>query len=317
MGDAADLAIEAGEDYYHMHLTGECDQFEECQYCRDEEKRMKELVMLAHEEEKHGHKMTYPAYIQPKLDGVRCIAIKEQNNVKLFTRSSEEITSCPHLYYPLQQIMQNGDVLDGELYHHEAGFDRLSGDVRSKDNRNTDYVQYWIYDHPVVLDDKKYNQQERVAQLQQYVDNGTLNVHPLMHVPTFVVNDREHVMRGLEYFMEQGYEGCMIRNATATYGFGKRSPNLLKVKKFYEQEFEIADVIEGKGKLEGAAGSFVCKMDNGKTFKCKLATTEDQLRSLWTDRASCIGRKLTVKYQELTKTGTPRFPTGKGIRWDV
>ena len=277
---------------------------------------MKEIVMLAHDEEKHGHKMTYPAYVQPKLDGIRCIAIKEQNVVKLYTRTGEEITSCPHLYYPLNQVMDNGDVLDGELYHHDVDFDRLSGDVRSQDGRNNDYVQYHIYDHPVVMGDKKYNQVERVTQIQQYKDNNKL-VNPLYQVETFVVNNREHALRGLEYYMSQGYEGVMIRSTDATYDFGKRSTNLLKVKKFYEEEYKIIDIVEGKGKLAGHVGSFVCEMEDGQTFKCKLGGEQAELKRLFENRDESIGKLLTVKYQEKTAKGKPRFPTGKGIRWDV
>lgn len=276
---------------------------------------MKHKPMLAQDYEKHGHKITYPAYVQPKLDGFRCVAIKEDNDVVLYTRSGNVINSVPHINAVLNQLLSSGDVLDGELYNHNVSFDKLSGDLRSEDGRCTQYIQYHIYDHPVVLNDRDYRQHERFQQLQQYADNGKL-INPLALVETYTVKDEEHMLRGLEYYMEKGYEGVMVRCPNGTYGFGKRSNDLQKVKKFYEEEYKIVDILEGKGKLEGAVGSFVCEMEDGQTFKAKLATTEDNLKRLWQDKERCIGAQLTVKYQEKTKTGKPRFPVGKDIRWD-
>ena len=278
-------------------------------------KKLDKVAMLAHDYEKHGHKINYPAFIQPKLDGIRCIAIRDDAGVSLFTRSGESINSVPHIVEALKGIMSNGDVLDGELYNHDAGFDKLSGDIRSQDNRDTRYIEYHIYDHPVVLNDRDYKQHERVIQLQQYQDNGKM-IKPLALVETFSVSDEEDMKKGLEYYISEGYEGVMVRCPNGTYGFGKRSNQLQKVKKFFEDEYEILDMVEGKGKLAGHVGKFVCKMADGKEFSCTCPGDYSQKKKFFEEWPSSKGAMLTVKYQELTKSGTPRFGTGKGIRWD-
>lgn len=269
--------------------------------------------MLAHDYEKQGHKITYPAFIQPKLDGIRCVAVKSRSHVDLYFRSGDLIMSVPHINAALTKLMTNGDVLDGELYNHEAGFDKLSGDIRSKDGRGNDYVEFHVYDHPIVLGDKGYSQHERVTQLKQYRDNDQLT-GCLQFVDTYMVEDEEHMKRGLEYYMSKGYEGVMVRSVDGTYE-SKRSFHLQKVKKFYEEEYEIIDIIEGKGKLQGHVGSFVCKIGED-TFKAKMGGDQSELERLFENPGECIGKFLTVKYQEKTKAGKPRFPTGKGIRYD-
>lgn len=277
---------------------------------------MKHKPMLAQDYDKHGHKINYPAYIQPKLDGIRCVAVKEDGEVVLYTRSGETLNSVPHIQKACNALMTNGDVLDGELYHHDAGFDKLSGDIRSQDGRDTKYIQYHIYDHPVILNDRDYKQHERVMQLQQYQDNGQL-IHPLALVETFNVSDEQDMKKGLEYYIDQGYEGVMIRCPNGTYGFGKRSNHLQKVKKFFEAEYRIVDMVEGKGKLAGHVGKFVVQDTDGKSFSCTCPGDFAKKKRFFDEWPSSKGALLTVKFQEFTKSGTPRFGTGKGIRWDI
>lgn len=272
--------------------------------------------MLAKSYEKDGHKIQYPAFIQPKLDGFRCVAVKHEGHVTLYLRSGDVIDTVPHINRALNALMTNGDVLDGELYKHGIPFDQLSGDLRAQDGRNTSYVEYHIYDHPIVLNDRDYKQHERFIQLRQYRDNNML-IAPLAYVDTWAVYNEERMLAGLEYYLAKGYEGVMVRDMHGLYGFGKRSDSLQKVKKFYEEEYRIIDIIEGKGKLKGHVGSFVCDLGNGKTVKAKMGGDQAELKRMFENPDTCIGHMLTVKFQEKTKNGIPRFPVGKALRWDT
>jgi DNA ligase-1 len=116
-------------------------------------------------------------------------------------------------------------------------------------------------------------------------------------------------------FMEQNYEGAMVRNALGTYK-NKRSYDLQKVKEFDDAEFQIVDVEEGRGSMKGHA-IFVCQAPNGETFNCKMKGDLDNLATIWESKDDYIGNQLTVQYQGLSQYGIPRFPVGVRVREDV
>jgi DNA ligase-1 len=99
----------------------------------------------------------------------------------------------------------------------------------------------------------------------------------------------------------------MLRKPESLY-IGARSDTLLKVKSFTDDEAKVIEhATQGQGKYKDMAGSLVCVMRNGKRFKVGSGLTDQ-------DRANppAVGSIITVRYQELTKAGVPRFPTYVG-----
>ena len=92
------------------------------------------------------------------------------------------------------------------------------------------------------------------------------------------------------------------------------SMDLQKVKDFLDDEFDIVDIEEGRGKLAGHVGAFICKMSDGKTFKAKMSGDTEHLKDYFENHQRWSGMRLTVQYQGLTSYGIPRFPVGKAIR---
>jgi DNA ligase-1 len=136
---------------------------------------------------------------------------------------------------------------------------------------------------------------------------------PIKLVETVVVNDEVELDAAYERFKAEGYEGAMVRNLNSPYEY-KRSNHLQKMKEFQDAEFKIIGVEEGRGKLQGHAGAFVCATKNGAEFKAKMAGETSKLKEYWDNQEGCIGKKLTVKFQGLTSGDVPRFPVGKAIR---
>src|SRR5690606_16103633 len=94
-----------------------------------------------------------------------------------------------------------------------------------------------------------------------------------------------------------------------------RTNDLIKVVAYQDDEFTIVGVEEGKGKLKGHVGAFVCETIEGQRFKAKLDGDTKLLKKYFENQKSCIGKLLTVKYRGMTtKNNVPRFPVGKAIR---
>jgi len=107
----------------------------------------------------------------------------------------------------------------------------------------------------------------------------------------------------------------MIRNLDSPY-VNKRSADLIKVKQMDDAEYEIVAVEEGRGRLTGR-GIFVCATPGGDRFRCKLVGNLDNLVVFLERPQDYIGRMLTVKFQEITANGMPRFPVGMRLREDI
>lgn len=268
------------------------------------------VPMLAHKFSDHAHKIKYPCYAQPKLDGIRCIAILKDGKCTLWSRTRKRITGVPHIARQIENTFKDDIVLDGELYNHDYkyNFEKIVSVVRQeKPTEGHEVVQYHIYD---VVNTQEF--QDRSAYLGDFISNSQNG--PLHRVETSIVTEESEVMPYFEAFRKQGYEGAMLRNKVSKY-VNKRSYDLLKVKEFDDAEFDIIGIEEGRGKLAGHVGAFKCRMANGNEFLAKMAGELTNLKIYFEDHSLWKGKKLTVKYQGLTgANGVPRFPIGVVIR---
>lgn len=291
------------------------------------------LPMLAQGFEKNAKRhLKYPCYVQPKLDGLRCIATKNNKGVQLWFRSGKEITTMGHIVDDLDLIMKVGDIFDGELYIHGEDFNSFTGAIRANKNLNpgiTEKIKYHIYDYPRIDGLEEYNTYwDRKKRFKALYTNNT----SIINVKTESVDNFEQAMEIYKQFINEGYEGIMFRNIDMAYE-QKRSYSLLKYKEFIDDEFIIIRAEEGKGLLEGHVGSFICKIEpnrilkdiGGKTvkfgntegrIKAKMEGKFDFLKHLFENPKEYIGKPLTIKYQNLSKDNIPRFPVGKTIRFD-
>ncbi len=279
------------------------------------------MPMLAQSHDKHGHKIAYPAYIQPKLDGIRCFIHVDGENVKLVSRTGKEFVSLGHIADAVSELVSvmgksvGSFILDGELYNHQFKEDfqgLVSAIKRDKPSENTHLVQFHCYDY--VAEGRDF--EDRIVELQ-HMDQWLEDVDAIQIVPTFGVDNLDGVVEQNASWLEDGYEGSMIRNAKGGYQPNKRSPNLQKYKSFLDAEFEIVGAYENKGKMEGQC-TFTCVTEDGTEFGCKPMGTEAQREQYWIDfqAGKLTGKMLTVKFFEWTtsENPVPRFPVGTIIR---
>lgn len=247
----------------------------------------------------------YRTFISPKLDGVRCI---DTNNIFL-SRNNTEIVSIPHIEHS-----NLGVYLDGELYNHDLKeeFEKITGLV-NKTSLNDEklaltkqYLQYHVYD--CFLEDKVFS--ERYEWIQQNVKETEY----IKLVPAYEVFSMEDINLKHKEFTNLGYEGSMIRLDIGGYERNKRSKQLLKLKDFKDDEFEIVGYIEGKGNRSGTIGKFILKIDDNKTFECNILGSMKYLTELFNNADEYIGQLATVKYKTFTNGGKPKQAIIKSIR---
>ena len=265
-----------------------------------------------------GKKIVFPAYVQPKFDGLRCIAYKEGKHVVLETRNGKHVKHLDHIRADLMNFFSVlGDrrfYFDGELYSHTLPFETINGLCRSKtfnaeEEAQSKLIHYYIYDC-FDLDKPKMTNQDRFKLIHGLFED--MEVHSLRISPTHLIKNEEEMKEYHTFFVQEGYEGTMLRNLEGPYEINKRSKNLQKYKQFLEEEFTIV----GYHEEEGGMVVWDCVTSDGKPFACRPRGTEDYRRQLLETADKFIGADLTVIFQEYTKDNVPRFPVGKAIRWD-
>jgi len=286
------------------------------------------LPMLAHRYDKHAEKIVFPAYAQPKLDGHRCIAtLDKKGKCALWTRTRKPIKTMPHIVGALEEMGCRDIVLDGELYNHEYKdkFEVLTHLIkRDAPAEGHEVVQYHVYDWageqvPMPSYQERWEILRDVSGQAGWDDRTIPENLPyctLVLVETIEVADEDELMLAFERFLEQGYEGAIVRNKDGAY-VNKRSYDLQKVKQFDDAEFKVVGVTEGRGKLAGHA-IFVCVTPAGAEFEAKMKGPIADLKQYWEKPDLAVGRTLTVQFQGYTKKSkVPRFPVAERFREDL
>lgn len=302
--------IEAEAMYTHKLTRKYALSIVEC-----EERMM--LPMLAHSFEKKKHKIRFPAYIQPKFDGVRCIArvIGEEGGtpiVQLLTRAGKQ-WDIPHIALELAKIMPLDMVLDGEIYLHGKTFQEISKLVKKQRPESRD-LEYHVYDVPVYDGDDSLPFWKRLLALIG-VDKAITDaeIKHIVMCPTSSVLNEQDVYEIQSELLELGFEGAIVRSKEGIYKFGYRSSDLLKVKTFIDDEFEVVGFHAGKGKFETCV-IWECVTKEGESFNCVPQGTAQHRQELLANGHKYVGQLLKVKFFEWTDDQIPRFPVGIGFR---
>ena len=265
--------------------------------------------MLAQFFEHKKKDIKYPCYVQPKLDGIRCIAVGNE----LYSRNGYPFITMKHIKEELKNNTDNL-ILDGELYAKGVKFQKLSAllqtiNTTKDDEENLLKVYYNVFDYI----DKNATMDERYERLTKFFENNK-SMKYIKQVLTEECDSENNIFEYLEKYTKAGYEGVIIRNKEGKYEENHRSKNLQKLKKFKDDEFEIVDYTTGNYGKEQGCVVWICKAKNGKYFNARPLGSFEQ-RKVWYEHGKkYIGKMLTVKYQELTNEGIPRFPVGISIR---
>jgi DNA ligase-1 len=260
--------------------------------------------LLAGDWEKHKSKIKWGAHVQPKLDGVRTLSYRIDGKVVLQSRRGD-FYDVKHIQDQLESVLGPDDVLDGELYIHGTPLQTITSLVR-RSQAGSKALEYHLYD--VVVEDVQWS--ERYELLYGLDLKGASHVG---RVATLTANSEEEVVEHQKNFIEAGYEGAIVRNGKGLYREGYRSPDLLKVKSWQDDEFRVVGWKTGKGKFESVP-VFSCVTKEGKTFDVAPKGTAEERAEMLKNADSLVGQLMKVKYFQLTQDLIPQFPVGLGLR---
>ena len=277
--------------------------------------------MLAYKVDKKPVDWSEKVYIQPKLDGIRCVIyVDDKENIRCFSRTGKEFHNLEHIKLSLRKFFfdyANVDVvLDGELYNHKLrnDFEKIVSLVRKQkpteeDRRNAQHlIQFHCYDYIETVMDKPYSYRADQLVCADFYDAS------IRFVETNLVNSKESAQLRHQYNLNNGYEGSILRLDKPYQQ--KRSYNLQKFKDFNDTEATIVGYEIGKGKREGTLGKFLMQDDDGIEFGCPPGKGYNykDLADILNNIHDYIGKRATFTYFERTQYGSYRHPLFKTVR---
>jgi len=240
-------------------------------------------------------------YIQPKLNGFRCIYI----NGKLYSKYDKEILSAPHIIKKIRDCGIFNYKLDGELYIPNMSLQKIRSFVMRK-NISSDYerIKFFIFD---IIENKSFEERCQILRSKIFPNLKS----PLVKVPTFK-SKKEDIWKYLDVFMDKGFEGIIIRDPNGFYKEGRRSLGVLKYKPMKTDEYKIVELLEEKdkfGNLKGILGALKVVDDSGNSFKVGSGFITDKEKiELWKNRDKLIGKYVEIRYPYRTEKGIPFQP---------
>lgn len=300
-------------------------------------------------------KMSYPAICQPKINGVRCIIMYDTvttgdglfatTEEKVVIRSKEGIIyHIKHIEDEFLEFYKSGLTLlhpavegefkvkniifDGELYIKNKPVTTIGGAARNINNEYHKDLKFVCFD--LAIED--YNNEDRdnlrykifLERIKSYMPKHIedhvrfINTpYSIINLTTHIVNSDEEVLEYRDRCIKEGYEGCVVRDMKAEYGFGQRPKWIMKCKTFDDSEFEILD-IKCRGNAYDKVGFtiiYLLKNDiNDLQFECNGMGTVEEKLNIYNHREEHIGKKATVKFYERTKNGLPFHANVVAIR---
>jgi DNA ligase-1 len=259
-------------------------------------------------------------FMQPKLDGVRCLIQYEkvtplQTGPVAYSRTGKQWKNIDHILESLKPFFEaNPDViLDGELYNHalKDDFEKIISCVRKTKPTAIDkaesrkLVQFHCYDYV----DETTLFVDRIHWLNKEFQRFPYGVRL---VETESVLNGKDAEKFHDYCLGRGYEGSILRT-NDVYKCG-RSWSLRKFKDFHDAEAKLISWVEGKGKRKGTIGKFMAVDADGNEFGMPVMDNFKKLQTMFKEMQSWVGKEATFTYFERTKAGSYRHPLFKAIR---
>ena len=276
--------------------------------------------MLAHKLNESKIDWDKPVYMQPKLDGVRCLFTKDG----AFSRTGKQFMNVRHIEDSLREYFKQYPdiILDGELYNHDLrdDFEKIISLVRKQKPGTIEryeaakMIQYHIYDwisssaNWILTGGLSYKER---------LDNlicTDIYCGSVKHVKTNKVRVYDEAKAFHNLNLKRGFEGSILRTDTP-YKHG-RSWGLMKFKDFHDAEANIVNYEEGKGKRKGTLGKFIMQDDDGNIFGCPPGKgyNYSDMKCILENIHKYMGQRATFTYFERTKAGSYRHPLFKTLR---
>ena len=260
-------------------------------------------------------------FVSRKLDGVRCITIIRNGDIRFFSRNGKEFDTLGAVKKEIQSLGLNNCVLDGEIcIMKEDGSDDFQGilkQIQRKDH-TIQTPRYWIFDQLTL---EEFDSGHGTTLLSSRISRNSFNDGILLSLPQWRITSEEVLNQLKEESKSNGWEGLIARK---NVGYeGDRTKNMLKLKEFYDAEYKVIEtimgphriIIDGQEKEEEVLSAVIVE-HKGNRVQVGSGFTLSERREYYAEPEKILGQTITVQFFEETidQNGNHslRFPVFKG-----
>jgi len=267
------------------------------------------LVCLAEQHEDYPD-IQYPVRIEPKIDGYRCVILREHGNVQLLSRSGKAL-DFPHLKAEFEAMPLDNTMFDSEIWHIDGfqAFQKVARSQRIDRSTLADKVFCSIFAQMDIAYFKR-----RMNPMYSSVGWPSEHKH-IQQIETQIAYSEGDLYSFYAHYLAKGFEGIMIKEQGDYYEF-KRTKRWLKLKPVKDADCKITGRYRGeKGtRLENTFGGFTVVHPNGVPTDVGGGYSDDERDRFWSQPIQdLLGLKVKVLFQNLTIAGVMRFPRFKEV----
>ena len=274
-------------------------------------------LMLAPNDLADVTKVKYPIYVQPKLDGYRCVY--KQGN--MWSRAGKPFGNKRLAEYFNTLFTLNEYVLDGELYAEGEHFNKLQTILNTYEAPLPNSLKFIVYDCIPTpnWESKNYTKpySDRLKRLNEVVA-AICDHKKVLGIGNDIAESSSEVIGYYKQYLNKGYEGAMLKDPEGFYQWKRvtlKSGEMLKLKPFETKDLEVTGIYDGQGKNEGVAGGVVVDF-NGVAVRCGSGFNDAMRKEMAEQPSKFIGKVAEIQYFEVTEDGSLRHPTFKRWRED-
>lgn len=266
-------------------------------------------------------------YGSRKVNGVRCLIFYDGENIRTASRGAinydlaiNHIITHP-LVVKFFQMHKNA-ILDGEIYKTGLSLNFISGICRSQktvdDGKDLEFYWYDIADLEHSFADRFEIMQQWAKELELTEFNPERHLSEdklhIQFLPQVLIKGFNNMKELHDIYVEEGWEGLVVRQAKSKYKPGTRTNDWIKIKIYIDAEYPIVGIADG---LREEDMCFILETPNGQKFNCKPMGDREQKHWYYEHIDELIGKQLTIKYFEMSGakgSEIPQQPIGIAIR---
>lgn len=255
-----------------------------------------------------GQDLSKGAHIQRKLNGLRCLATKQDGKIIMYSRKGKPFTALHEIAKELDHLINEGETFDGELYCHRTSLQRIQSWAKRR-QKDTLHLSYYIYDY---MDDQDFV--DRLAKIDHAFNSLAergIEYAYISKLPTKLISTKAELDDAMLKARAAGFEGLMVKLNGYEYENGKRSASILKVKDVFSDEAICTDIV-----LSEKGNPVLWLSWNGHKFKASPPGGHSDWQNAYNNKDKYIGSRVTFEYREITDDGVPFHAVATAWRID-
>lgn len=268
-------------------------------------------------------------YISRKVNGVRCLIYYDGKQIRTASRGAinYDIAIIHIIQHPLlEKFFKNHPeaILDGEIFKMGWTLNKISGICRTQatvfDGKDLEFYWYDIVDLEKSFSERwklmnEWSKEFQLTDFDPYRHIGEDTLH-IQFLPQELISGFDNMKKLHDEWVEDGWEGAVIRNPDSVYKPGSRGNDWIKIKSYLDGTYKVIGYELGLRGTEDMV--FVCKTEEGKTFNAKpmgdRLIKEEYIQNFESKYKNQLG---DCKYFELSPYGIPQQPQFVSFRWDL